>query len=1007
MARYMKKSLSLLLTLVLLVSLLTGLGMQASAAELAAYTADGTMAELSSGAKTAAGVYSISDAEELRALSAWVNAGSTGEGFTFFLTADIDLGGEASPWIPIGQVDGNLGDLDVKAAFFGVFDGQGHSVTGLWIGGDDYTTGSGRYNAANGLFGQNFGTIMNVYAAVDVHTYRQGAAIAGVNFGTVEACASAGSITANGGGGTRGSGGIVGSNYGTVKACWSSATVHNDYRRAGGIVGYNAKEVADMDAHGTWNTRGEDHIAAEATEFTGSVADCFFIGYASSASQEYSGGVAATCDPECTIVNCYWLEGSSLDNVGYYQEAAGATGTFGSDGLLSGSAATLLSVLPDSFIAAANGPYPVLYWQSGYEWAETAGSGEGEPESAEAAPLTVFGEEIGLDALKAYETAKTLVKSGKNGETEIEVKGITALDLIEKIALKAEADCRSLTFAAGDGFSVTVEKPEAGWNEVMLIWDGGGASDESLYSAVNYGGGKQWVSGVITVSGEFAEAAPAVTVCGESVALDALKAHETAKTLVKSGKNGETEVEVKGITATDLIEKILLVDPAGIASLTFVAGDGFSAKVEKPEAGWDEVMLIWDGGGASDESLYSAVNYGGGKQWVSGVVTVEAEAAREVCLTVCLKQGSDGEAAILKEYDKAELQAMAAKNDAGWAYLFYKNDAWAAIVATEVVELDALLADAGAAESWVSGAWLEFTCSDGVYGKSYPSYDDIAAKNLFVGEDGSSLVPAGLAITWNSGNLDPVTAESVAALAATAYDSGSLRFVYGMTEAQFTDLSNAPAGARMPTGVLTLTVVSGEEAPEGSVGTSKDNAAFTDIAGSWAEADILAAAKMGLVKGMGDGLFQPDTALSRAMMAQILYRVVGEPKVAGVSFEDVTEANWYYAPAAWAEQTGIVSDFAQNTFEGRKAITREEIAAMLYRCAAAFGLDTSARADLSSYTDAGEVSAWAQDAMSWAVAAGVMEGRTENTLAPAGTATRAEAVTLLMRVLRIATGQPG
>jgi hypothetical protein len=276
-----------------------------------------------------------------------------------------------------------------------------------------------------------------------------------------------------------------------------------------------------------------------------------------------------------------------------------------------------------------------------------------------------------------------------------------------------------------------------------------------------------------------------------------------------------------------------------------------------------------------------------------------------------------------------------------------------------------------------------------------------------VGEDGSSLVPAGLAITWNSGNLDPVTAESVAALAATAYDSGSLRFVYGMTEAQYTDESNAPAGARMPTGVLILTVVSGEEAPEGTVGTSKDNTAFTDIAGNWAEADILAAAKMGLVKGMGDGLFQPDTALSRAMMAQILYRVVGEPKVAGVGFEDVTEANWYYAPAAWAEQTGIVSDFAQNTFEGRKAITREEIAAMLYRCAAAFGLDTSARADLSSYTDAGEVSAWAQDAMSWAVAAGVMEGRTENTLAPAGTATRAEAVTLLMRVLRIATGQPG
>ena len=129
MARYGKKSLSLVLTLVLLLGLLTGLGMQAAAAELQTYTADGTMTELAEGAKTAAGTYSIADAAELRALSAWVNAGNTGDGFTFFLTADIDLGGKDSPWAPIGQLDGNLGDTDVKAAFFGTFDGQGHSVT--------------------------------------------------------------------------------------------------------------------------------------------------------------------------------------------------------------------------------------------------------------------------------------------------------------------------------------------------------------------------------------------------------------------------------------------------------------------------------------------------------------------------------------------------------------------------------------------------------------------------------------------------------------------------------------------------------------------------------------------------------------------------------------------------------------------------------------------------------------------------------------------------------------
>ena len=1002
MARYGKKGLSLVLTLVLLLGLLTGLGMQASAAELQTYTADGTMTELAEGAKTAAGTYSIADAAELRALSAWVNAGNTGEGYTFYLTVDIDLGGKDSPWAPIGQLDGNLGDTDVKAAFFGTFDGQGHSVTGLWIGGDDYATGNGRYNAANGLFGVNFGTVMNVFAEVEINTYRQGGAIAGVNFGTVKTCASAGSINANGGGGTRGTGGIVGSNYGIVEACCSSAAVHNDYRRAGGIVGYNAKEVADMDAHGTWNSRDDaGHIAAEPTTFLGSISDSFFVGYASSASREYSGGIAASNDAECIIENCYWLDGSSADNWGYYQEAEGATGVFDSEGIVAGSGKSLLEALNNDAFAAGD-HFPKLWWAAADTAAVEPAEGEEGPAEEEASALAVFGADTALDALKAYETSKTLVKAGKNGETEVEAKGITATDLIEKIGGGSAAATLSLTFTAADGFSAKVDKPEAGWDEVMLLWEGDGASDESLKSAVNYGGGKVWVNGVVTVEAEQA----AVLYNGQPLTLDALKAYETAKTLVKSGKNGETEIEVKGITASNLITKVMSGSAETTLSLTFTAADGFSAKVDKPEAGWDEVMLLWEGDGASDESLKSAVNYGGGKVWVNGVVTVEAEGGKEVCLTLCLKQGA-GEAAMLKEYSKDELLALAEKNEAGWAYLYYKGEAWASIVATEVVGLDALLADAGAADFWVSGAWLEFTCSDGVYTKSYPSFDDISAKNLFVTETGSSLVPAGLAVTWNTGNLEPVSEESVAALAATAYDSGSLRFVYGIAADQFTDLSNTPAGARMPTGVLTLTVCTGEEAPEGTVGTYKNGAVFSDIAGTWAEADILAAAKKGLVNGMGGGLFQPETTLSRAMMVQLLYRVAGEPASEGASFGDVTAANWYYAAASWADKNGIAADFAKGSFEGRRDVTREEIAAMLYRYCISSGVDTSARADLSAFGDAGEIHDWAKDAMAWAVAQGIVEGRPGNAIAPAETSTRAEAITMLIRFCRTVLGMEG
>ena len=1051
MARYGKKSLSLLLTLVLLLGLLTGLGMQAAAAELTQYAADGTMTELAEGAKTAAGTYSIADASELRALGAWVNAGNTGEGYTFYLTADIDLGGKDSLWIPIGQLDGNLGDTDVKAAFFGTFDGQGHSVTGLWIGGDDYATGNGRYNAANGLFGVNFGTIQNVYAEVEINTYRQGGAIAGVNFGTVKTCASAGSINANGGGGTRGTGGIVGSNYGSVEACYSSAAVHNDYRRAGGIVGYNAKEVADMDAHGTWNNRGTEHISAESTTFIGSVADCFFVGYASSASREYSGGIAASNDAECTIVNCYWLDGSSADNWGYYQEAEGATGVFDSEGVVAGSGKSLLEALNnDAFVAGTR--LPKLWWAA-VEPEITGGSEE--PASKES-EIYVIDRDVALSELKKYETAKSLVKSGKNGESQEDAKGITALDLITKIAGKAEGECLSLTFEAADGFSATIQAGDAAWIDVMLIWEGDGASDESLKSAVNGGAGKQWVNGVVKITGEFIEESK-ISAFGQDVALSELKKYETAKSLIKSGKNGESQVDAKGITALDLITKIAGKTEGECLSLTFEAADGFSATIQAGDAAWIDVMLIWEGDGASDESLKSAVNGGAGKQWVSGVVKVtgefsessssggsgssgssdDGEEEKEVALRVSIKEGKDGSAELVKEYSKDELKELASINPSGWAYLYYKGEGWSAIVATELVELDALLADAGAAEYWSSGAYLEFTCSDGVYGKSYPTYDDIKAKNLFAYDSGSSRVPAGLAMTWESGELDPVTPDNVTLLATKAYDSGSLRFVYGMSASQFTDETNRPAGARMPTGVLMLTVVYDEEdAPSGSVGTSKDMSeeeeeeeeeaeeeeteeeeeaaageetvvSFTDIENHWAREAIEYVAKKSLMLGMEEGKFCPNETLSRAMLAQILYRLAGEPEVSGEPFKDVSVSNWYHDAAAWAGSTGIVNGVGDGIFDGRSDITREQFVVMLFRFCNELGVDTSARADLSAYSDAGDIHSWAQDAMSWAVAVGLVEGRTESTVVPSGTATRAEAATMLMRFCRTVLGMEG
>lgn len=156
----------------------------------------------------------------------------------------------------------------------------------------------------------------------------------------------------------------------------------------------------------------------------------------------------------------------------------------------------------------------------------------------------------------------------------------------------------------------------------------------------------------------------------------------------------------------------------------------------------------------------------------------------------------------------------------------------------------------------------------------------------------------------------------------------------------------------------------------------------------------------------GTGLFGPDDELSRAQMAQILWNVEGKPVVdQPVDFGDVREGDWHYQAVAWAASEGVFRGYADGSglFGPDDALTREQAAAVLMRWAEARGGDVSARADLASYPDAGDVSGWAAESMSWAVADDVLRGaeREDGTLLldPQGTASRAQAATLMMRLI--------
>ena len=192
----------------------------------------------------------------------------------------------------------------------------------------------------------------------------------------------------------------------------------------------------------------------------------------------------------------------------------------------------------------------------------------------------------------------------------------------------------------------------------------------------------------------------------------------------------------------------------------------------------------------------------------------------------------------------------------------------------------------------------------------------------------------------------------------------------------------------MPNGQVTVTVTF-EQAP----------LPFPDVTeGDWFYDAVRYAYETGLMDGVGDSLFAPNSDTTRAQLVTILYRLEGEPEVSGTSgFTDVAADTWYTDAVAWAAANGIVNGVSETEFAPGKDITREQLATILFRYAEAKGYDVSARADLSAYPDADQIQSYAAESVAWAVAEGLIQGFEDNTLRPAGNATRAQIATILMR----------
>ena len=174
---------------------------------------------------------------------------------------------------------------------------------------------------------------------------------------------------------------------------------------------------------------------------------------------------------------------------------------------------------------------------------------------------------------------------------------------------------------------------------------------------------------------------------------------------------------------------------------------------------------------------------------------------------------------------------------------------------------------------------------------------------------------------------------------------------------------------------------------------------FTDVPAShWAHDDITYVYENDLMNGTDGSLFSPESTTTRAQVVTVLYRLAGQPAADWANpFWDVPASAWFHDAVTWAWENDITGGVSSTHFGAGNAVTREQLAAFLYRYAQDQGYDTSARADLSGYSDAGLVSSYATEALSWANATGLITGTTATTLSPKGSATRAQVATILSR----------
>ena len=950
-----------------------------------------------SGSGTEDSPYQIGTADELRWLAEYVNGNEYDPKTTFLyveLTTDIDLnpgytfaaggtftGGDSpTEWVPIGLI---TTDLNTQKPFYGSFDGKGHTIKGL------YTAAGDSDSLAWGLFSYAAGSITDLHLE---NSYINSVSpctgsIVGILGGTIENCSSAAYLSCGGSWeAPSGHGGIVG-NLNDVRSealsCTFSGVLHQTGGSpyVGGVVGSNdCGYVADCVNRGSVTAENADKVGGivgnnsiaynsqspisgetsviercvnygAVTSTYPNTTDCVggIVGMSSWGNSTYRGAVQ-DCLNLGTVTGVTYVGGIA----GYLEEDTPLENCYNAGSVTNGTNAAGLVGKQSKGCPITNSYYlKTDTLNSSLAAVGALGTEASAPTNDEKINYTASAT---AEAAASGQLAWTLQKGR---ETLVWGQGLTGQTPDEAPVLTAEGKKRvvQVTFLSADdtpASELAARYTNAG--TVLADYPSPSGSDQRYIFYTD-------------------------SSCTQAIAPDTHAFAADATLYVKT--TTPTQVTITGVTAQD-----------GTYNGQTQAGYTGTPSAQGYTGGFTVTYNTTDGKAPTNAGTYTVTIAipEDNAQYVGSIglnFTIDKKALTVSAPSASVYVGDSAPKLALTYTGLVDGESVTPSKDPVFAIT--KSDG-------TVIALEDAVKTAGTYIITWSNANQDFSGADN-YAITLTTTGTLTVSNRSSG--GTTTYPVQVEENSQNGgvqvspkNAVPGTLVTVTPQPAPGYELATLTVLdqYG-NEVDVNPLGNGNYSFKMPRSRVkveaTFYCTGSELCPTHHLADV--------LVKAWYHDAVDYVVEHGIMTGTSATTFEPNTTLSRAMVAQILYNLEGQPTVTGEStFTDVS-GHWAIDSITWAQKTGVVDGYEDNTFRPENNVTRQEFAQMMYNYAAYKDYDLSAKGALSQFTDGDSVQEWAVTAMSWANGNALINGHDDGTLEPGGTTTRAQAASILMR----------